>query len=358
MPPVILAINPGSTSTATALFEGDSLLAESRAESSGEPPAGRVAEQAPARAALVRGFLESNGHPLSACSAIAARGGPLEPVPGGVYRINGRMIEDARSERFVEHISKVACLIADELGGEARIPAFIVDPVSTDEFDPVSRISGHASLPRKSLTHALNMKRCARIAARGMGRAYEDLNLITAHLGGGVSIAVHHEGRMIDSVDANGEGPFSPERAGGLRADDLARMACESGRPFRDIRAELTKRGGLISHLGTADAREIERRITAGDGRARLVFEALAYQVSKHILSLSAAVRGQVDLIIVTGGLANSHLITAWIEDRVRVLAPVRVMAGSHEMEALRDGVLRVLEGTERPRVYPTGEYE
>lgn len=202
------------------------------------------------------------------------------------------------------------------------------------------------------------MKRTAREFARTLGRSYESLNLITANLGGGASIAVHHRGRMIDSVDANGDGPFSPERSGGLRADSLARMAVESGKDFAALRKLLTRQGGLVSHLGTNDARAIEKRIQDGDAHAKTVYEAMAYHVAKHICALAAAVSGQVDGVILTGGLARSAMFTEWVRRRVEFLGPVEVYPGEAEMAALREGVARVLAGEESARVYPTGEVE
>jgi len=356
----ILVINPGSTSTRTALYEGETVLAEQELVCSPDQldRCRRVADQGDFRTAQVRAFLRAAGRTLSDCDAVAARGGPLRPVRGGVYRVNAAMLADAAGDQFIEHVSKLACLIADHLCRGTGVPCFVVDPVSTDELADLSRISGLKELPRKALTHALNMKRTAREFARRLGRPYESLNLITAHLGGGTSIAVHHRGRMIDSVDANGEGPFSAERSGGLRADSLARMAVESGKDFAALRRLLTRQGGLVSHLGTSDAREVERRIAAGDAHARLVYEAMAYQVAKHIGALAAAVEGQVDGIILTGGLARSAMVTEWIRRRVAFLAPVEVVPGEAEMAALREGVARVLAGEESARVYPTGEAE
>ena len=356
----ILVINPGSLSTRTALFEhmapvADEFLACPADELTA---CATVLDQAPMRTRHVRDFLARHGRTVGECDAIAARGGPLRPVPGGVYRVNDALLADARSDRFVEHVSKVACIIADALGRDAGRPAFIVDPVSTDEFDSISRVSGLPAVPRKSLVHALNLRAVARAYAAEIGRPYAELNLITAHLGGGCSMAVHARGRMIDAGDANGEGPFSPERSGGLRVDDLARFVIESGKPFKEIRGLLTRRSGLVGHLGTADAREVEARVAAGDQAARLVYEAMAYGMAKHICALAAAVNGRVDAILLTGGLARSEMLVRWIEQRVSFLAPVRTYPGEREMQALRDGVARVLAGEEPARVYPSGEFE
>ena len=358
--PTILAINPGSTSTRTALFEGDRLLAEEELACSPKELArcAKISDQVGFRTEQVQSFLREIGKPVSVCDAVAARGGPLRPIPGGVYRVNDAMLADAWSEDFVEHASKLACVIADRITKGAGVPSFIVDPVSTDEMAEISRISGLKELPRQALTHALNMKRTARLFAKKVGRPYESLNLITVHLGGGASIAVHHRGRMIDSVDANGEGPFSPERSGGLRVDSLARMAVESGKDFPAIRSMLPRKGGLVSHLGTTDSPEIERRILKGDKHAELVYSAMAYSIAKHVCALSAAVSGKVDGVLLTGGLARSEMITGWVRERVSFLGPVEIYPGEDEMAALREGVARALAGEEVVKVYPTGEPE
>lgn len=358
--PRILVINPGSTSTKTALYEGERAVSEKSLDCSQEEIAHceRVVDQVGIRTAHVVATLTDGGFSVKDLDGIAARGGPLRAVPGGVYRINGKMLADARSEEFTEHVSKIACLIAEEIGAKYDIPRFIVDPVSTDEYDDLSRVSGLKECPRKSLTHALNMKSVARAYAKAHGRQYADCRVITAQLGGGTSLAVHIGGRMIDSLDANGEGPFSPERSGGLRVDSLAKLATGAGRDFAGVRKLLTREGGLTSHLGTSDARVVEERAAAGDERARFVYEALAYSISKSICALAAAACGRLDAVLITGGLARSKMLTDWIAERVSFLAPVTIYPGEFEMPALRDGVLRALSGEERVRVYPTGEFE
>ncbi len=358
--PIILVINPGSTSTRTALYEGETLLAERELRC---PPeqiglCDKIIDQIDFRTEQVREFLTQAGRKVSDCAAIAARGGPLRPVPGGVYRVNQAMLDDARSEHFIPHASKLACLIGDELGRAGGVPCFVVDPVSTDEMADLSRISGLKELPRKGLTHALNLKRTARQFAAKLGKPYESLNLITAHLGGGASIAVHTGGRMIDSVDANGEGPFSPERCGGLRSDSLAKLVATGGKDLHAIHKLLLTQAGLVSHLGTNDSRAVEQRATEGDAHARLVYEALAYGVAKHICALAAAVNGKVDGVLLTGGLARSQMIVEWIRKRVEFLGPVEVYPGEHEMAALQEGVARALAGLEPVKVYPTGQVE
>jgi butyrate kinase len=335
----------------------------------------RLSDQIGFRTGQVQAFLASAGRTVSQCDAVAARGGALRPVPGGVYRINEAMLQDARGDNFVQHVSRLACIIAHDLVAQPfeavhaqagkpvlpnratpGVPCFVVDPVSTDEMADIARVSGLKELPRQALTHALNMKRIARQFARTTGKPYESLNLITAHLGGGASIAVHQGGRMIDSSDANGDGPFSPERAGGLRADSLAKYVLESGKDFRTIQAMLTRDSGMKSHLGTTDSKVIEERVRAGDAQARLVYEAMAYSVAKQICGLAAAVCGKLDGVILTGGLARSEMLVEWIRQRVQFLGPFSVYPGENEMAALAEGVARALSGEEPIKVYPTGE--
>jgi butyrate kinase len=356
--PVILVINPGSTSTRTALYEADRILAQQELACEARDLAAckKMSDQIAFRTQHVRAFLASAGRAVSQCDAVAARGGALRPVPGGVYQINEAMLQDARGDNFVQHVSRLACIIAHDLCQGTHVPCFVVDPVSTDEMADIARISGLKELPRQALTHALNMKRIARQFARTLGKPYESLNLITAHLGGGASIAVHRGGRMIDSSDANGDGPFSPERAGGLRADSLARYALESGKDFRAIQALLTRDSGMKSHLGTTDSKAIEERVRAGDTQARLIYEAMAYSVAKQICGLAAAVCGKLDGVILTGGLARSEMLVEWIRQRVQFLGPFSVYPGENEMAALAEGVARALSGEEPVKVYPTGE--
>jgi len=358
--PKILAINPGATSTKLALFEGEQIVSEQQFRCCPRELEEfiKVVEQVAYRTGQVVHFMEQAGVKPADLDAIAARGGPLRPVPGGVYRVNSAMVEDASGGDFTEHVSKIACLIAFELSSEYGIPSFIVDPVSTDEYAPISRVSGLAEIPRKSLTHALNMKAAARYYAKEKGRRYDELNLITVQLGGGISVAVHEKGGMVDSVDANGEGPFSPERAGGLRADDLVRFVLDSGLDAVALRKKLTRTGGLVSHLGTTDAVDIEKRIEDGDAQALFYYQAMAYTVAKSIGSLAPAVCGKLDAILLTGGLARSEMLIKWITERVSFLAEVKCFPGEFEMQALAEGAMRVITGQEQAKIYPSGKVE
>jgi butyrate kinase len=356
----VLVVNPGSTTTKVAVFaDGREVLArEIVARPEDLAAAGPTLDQLPFRLRLVEYELAAAGLAGEALAAVIGRGAPLAPVPAGTYRVNPAMLADARSDRYIDHASRLGCLMAEALARPRGIPAFIADPVSVDEYDEISRISGLPGLPRRSLTHALNIKSAARRYAAEAGRPYGELNLLIAHLGGGISVAVHHRGRMIDSADANGEGPMSPERSGALRVDDLVDL-CFSGQHDRaGLKRLLTRGSGLAGHLGTTDAVEIEKRIAAGDAKARLVYEAMAYMVAKHIAGLAAAVAGRVDAVILTGGLARSDFLVKCIRQRVGFLGPVTVYPGENEMLALFQGAERVLTGREKARVYPTGEEE
>jgi butyrate kinase len=362
----ILVVNPGSTTTRLAVFADGREVFSAEVEVPEEElsSSARTADQAPARMLAIRKSLEGAPPEGREFDAIAARGGPLAAVPGGTYRINAAMLEDARSPRFVDHASRLGCILADELvraragDGSANIPAFVVDPVSTDEYEPLARISGLPELPRKSLTHALSIKASAHRCAEELGRPISELGLLVAHLGGGISIAALDGGRMVDSVDANGEGPMSPQRSGGLRVDDLVDM-CFSGNWTREeLKRKLTRGAGLVAHLGTSDAVEVERRATDGDERAGMIYEALGYQVSKHIAALAAVLRGRVDAVVLTGGLARSEMLVESVGARVSFLGNLVVYPGENEMRALYEGVRRVLCGEEPVRTYPSGEEE
>ena len=249
--------------------------------------------------------------------------------------------------------------MADEIASRAGIPAYIVDPVCVDEFDDIARVSGLPEIERRSLSHALNLKAVARRAAEDLSRPYSDLNLVVVHMGGGISVTAHRWGRMIDVNQAlDGTGPFAPERAGGLPVGDVVRM-CYGVHPYGDLELtyeemfrKLAGRGGLVAHLGTNNAIEVEARIDAGDARARLVYEAMAYQIAKEIGAMATTLKGRVDAIVLTGGLAHSEMLLGWIRERVSWIGPVMVYPGEDEMLALAQGALRVLRGEEKAKTY------
>lgn len=299
-------------------------------------------------------FLAKKNTALSALAAVVARGGLTKPLTGGTYKINERMLADLKSAKWGDHASNLGPILAYELAQEAGgIPAFTVDPVVVDELDDLARISGLPQLPRRSKFHALNQKAAARRAAKALACSYQELNLIVAHMGGGISIGAHKQGRVVDVNNAlDGDGPMSPERSGTLPAGDLIRL-CYSGRfTFQEMMQMVNGRGGLMAHLGTTNTKEIQQRVQAGDKKAELVFKALAYQVAKSICALVAILGNKPDAIVLTGGMAHSEMLTGWIKERVGFLAPVLVYPGEGEMEALAQGALRILNQKETPQVY------
>ncbi len=344
----ILAINPGSTSTKIAIYENET---ETRRESIEHPRSEiekykTIADQYPMRKEAVLAFLHAAGYSEGNFDAVVARGGTLPPVRSGAYRINRLMVETLRDRPQAEHVSNLAAMIAFEIAEGAGIPSFIYDSVAVDELDDVARLTGLAEIKRRSLSHALNMRAAAIRASARLGRPYGELNLIVAHLGGGITISVHRKGRMADIV-SDDEGPFSPERAGRLPALALIDL-CYSGKYEKAALKKLCRgAGGLVSLLGTADAQEVERRIAGGDREAELAYRALAYQVAKGIGELATVVDGQVDRVILTGGIAHSKLLTGWIGKSVGFIAPVEILPGENELESLALGALRVLRGQE-----------
>lgn len=344
----ILAINPGSTSTKIALFEND----EERFRTNIEHPAEEIAKyptigaQYEMRKSAVLQALTEAGHSLDSLSAIAARGACLPPLQGGAYRINQAMVDLIRNRPLIEHASNVSPLIAYELGEKQGIPSFIYDAISVDELDDLARVTGLPDLPRASISHALNMRAMAHKAAALAQRDYDAMNIIVTHLGGGITSSIHSGGRMIDIV-SDDEGTFSPERAGKAPSVRLVDL-CFSGQfDHATMRKKVRGKGGLLAHTGTSSAVEIERRIAAGDQAAARIYEAMAYQIAKDIGSLATVCHGKVDVIVLTGGIAHSTLLTNWIAERVAFIAPVRLLAGENELESLALGVARVLRGEE-----------
>ncbi|MHB1295545.1 MAG: butyrate kinase [Anaerolineae bacterium] len=351
----ILAINPGSTSSKVAVYEDSTLAFSAVVEHTLQDLARypSIIDQYPLRRDAVLQSLESAGISLASLHAVVGRGGMLQPIPSGTYGVNAAMLADLRRPTTRQHVSNLGSILAFEIAAPLGIPAFIVDPVTVDEFPPLARVAGLPNIQRRSESHALNTKAAARRAAQELGRPYAAVNLVVVHLGSGISVSAHTGGRMVDvNQGLDGTGPFSPERAGGLPVGDVMRMAFSGAYTPQDLYTLITRRGGLVAHLGTNDAREVERRIAEGDAHARLVYEALAYQVAKEIGLMATVLKGHVDAIVLTGGLAYSQMLVGWIEERVAWIAPVRVYAGQMEMAALAEGALRVLRGEEEPKEY------
>ncbi|MGB6369432.1 MAG: butyrate kinase, partial [Atribacterota bacterium] len=317
----ILVINPGSTSTKVALFSNEQLLFEKKIEHNNEElhVFHNIIDQYEFRLDIILNFLKEKGIDHSALDAIVGRGGLLKPIPSGTYRVNEKMLEDLRKGVSGEHASNLGGILAYGIAEEKlSTPAYIVDPVVIDEMKPVARISGMPEIPRISILHALNQKAVARKAALDLGKKYEKANFIVAHLGGGISVGIHCKGNVIDVNNAlNGEGPFTPERSGGVPVGALVEL-CFSGKFTKDeIMKKIKGKGGLVAYLNTNDVREVIKRIEQGDKKAKLILEAMAYQVAKEIGAAATVLKGQIDAIILTGGIAYTNEFVNMIRDRV-----------------------------------------
>lgn len=354
----ILVINSAYTTTRAALFEDDTCQLDDTLKHPTEELAAfdTVWDQFPFRRHALEEFLQANGVSLSMLSAVVARGGLMRPVEGGTYEINDAMLADLRAGLQGEHAANLGAALAYSLAREAKVPAYVVDPVAVDELDPVARLSGVPELPRRSLVHALNLKARARQAAAAAGKPLSSFRAVLVHLGRGISVAALRDGRMVDVTNAFEGGPFSPERAGTVPAGDLVRLAFGGRYTERELVRRLTAEGGLKAYLGTADVQEVERRVEQGDPVAVLVYEAMAYQVAKEIGAMATALEGSLDAIVLTGDLAASERLVDWIRDRVSFLGSILVYPGGDEMAALAAGALRVLRGEETLKTYPKGD--
>ncbi|HVP36340.1 MAG TPA: butyrate kinase [Terriglobales bacterium] len=351
----ILSINPGATSTKVSLSEDKNPLVIEVLRHSAEElkvfP--KTIDQLDYRKNLVVDFLKRNNFKISDLSAVVGRGGPFKPLASGTYRVNQKMLSDIRlGNVLADHVSNLGALIAYELTKDTQVPAFIVDPVSVDEMIPVARISGMPELERISLSHALNVKMVARKAASELGKKYEELNLVIVHLGSGISVTSHLQGQMIDVSNANDGGPLAPQRTGSLPATGLAKLSLSGKYTYAEMYDKITRKGGLLAHLGTENVEEIEKRIDSADQKAKLIYEAMVYQIAKEIGAMSTTLNGKVDAIVLTGGIARSDRLINMIKEKVGFLSQVRVFPGEDELEALTLGALRVLTGEEKEKEY------
>ena len=346
----ILAVNPGSTTTKVAVYENEELLMQETINHSAEDlaPFKTLADQFSFRKDTIVNLLKEKGFELESLNAVACRGGDLGPMDSGTYRINDDMVE--MSKNAGSHASNLGPVIGDDLSKTLGIPAFIVDPCCVDEFEDIARISGWPELPRRSIFHPLNQKAIARKVAADMGTTYEDLNLVVAHMGGGISIGAHRKGKIID-VNIGETGLFTPER-GYPSAYGLVTLCFSGNYTQEEISKKMMGNGGLYAYLGTKDAREVEAMINDGNEEAEKVYKAMGYQVSKNIGAVAAALQGQVDAVVLTGGLAYSKMLTGWITEYVEYIAPVKIYPGEKELESLAMGALRVLRKEEEPREY------
>lgn len=351
----ILAINPGSTSTKIAVFENENMVFEKTLRHSSEEIGKfeKISDQFEFRKSVIEEALAENEIKVEDLSAIVGRGGLLKPIAGGTYEVSENMIEDLKVGVLGEHASNLGGIIASEMGKEASAPAFIVDPVVVDEIKDVARISGMPEIERKSIFHALNQKAVARRIAKDMGKKYEEVNVIVAHMGGGVSIGAHKLGEVVDVNNAlDGEGPFSPERSGGLPVGDLVKLCFSKQFTLDELKKKIKGNGGLVAYLGTNDARDVEAMIEKGDQKAKLVYDAMCYQTAKEIGAMATVLEGKVDAIILTGGIAYSKYVVDYISERVGFIAPVKLVPGEDEMSALALGGLRVLRQEEVAKQY------
>lgn len=351
----LLIVNPGSTSTKIGVYEGEKeILEETLRHSSDE--IGRYAtifDQLNFRKDLILSILKEKNFDINTLDAVVGRGGMLKPIPGGTYKVTDELVEDLKIGVQGPHASNLGGILAREIGGELNVPSFIVDPVVVDELDDVARISGVPELPRRSKFHALNQKAVAKRFGKESGIGYENLNLIVTHMGGGVSVGAHKKGKVIDVNNAlDGDGPFSPERAGGVPAGDLIKM-CFSGKYSEsEIFSKIVGKGGCVAYLNTNDFRDVIKMSEEGNEEAQLIYDAFIYQVSKEIGAMSAVLEGNVDKIILTGGLAYSEKVVNDIKKRVGWISEVKAYPGEDELLALAQGAIRVLSGEEEAKIY------
>jgi butyrate kinase len=355
MPPkLILVINPGNTSTKVAVYDGATPCCVESIKHTDEELArfSDINAQKDFREELIYGFLQKKGIAPAAVWAVAARGGLLKPLASGTYIVNAAMIADLIEARKGSHASNLAAQIGYSIAAKTGIACYIVDPVSVDEAEPLARYSGHRLFSRVMLTHALNMKAVAKRFCREKGSDYQQVTLLVIHLGTGNSLSIHKNGRMIDAVNPSEEGAFSADRSGGLPTLQVARHICENNLSYKTFEKMVFGSGGLFSYLGSKDFLKIKDKYLEGDAETMEVVQAMAYQVAKEAGALSTVVNGRVDAILITGGIAFNEFFTELIRQRIQFIAPVHVYAGEDEMQALAEGVARVLSGEETAKTY------
>ena len=350
----ILVINPGSTSTKIAIFEDEKLIYDKNPSHSLEEleKYEKVTDQYDLRKEVILECLAEAGIDPRDLDACVGRGGLLRPLDGGTYRVSEKLLADAHAGVSGEHPSNLGSILANEIASKFGKPSFIVDPVVVDEITDVARISGHPLMPRRSIFHALNQKAMVRKYARENGTKYSDVNVIVAHMGGGISIGMHNHGRVVDVNNAlDGEGPFTPERSGTLPVGKIIELCFSGQYSLKEMKQMAKGKGGVIAYFGTNDMKALEDR-RFDEPEVQLIVDAMAYQVAKYIGSMATVVSGKVDAIILTGGIAYSKYMTGEIKNRVEFIAPVHVYPGEEEMSALAGGALRVLRGEEEAKTY------
>jgi butyrate kinase len=350
-----LIINPGSTSTKIGVFEDETLLFEETLRHSTEEIAkyASIVDQKDFRKEIIINLLKEKNFDINSLNMVVGRGGMLKPIPGGTYAVSDDLLEDLKIGKQGQHASNLGGILAREIGDSIGVPSYIVDPVVVDELEPVSRYSGVPELPRTSVFHALNQKAVAKRYAKEVGKAYDSMNLIVVHMGGGVSVGAHKLGKVIDVFNAlDGDGAFSPERAGALPTGALIKL-CFSGKyTEKEVYKMAVGNGGFNAYCGTNDMRDVDKMVDEGDAHAAEVREAFIQQVAKDIGSMACVLKGKAEQIIVTGGIAYDKDVISGLKERCEWIAPFTVYPGEDELLALVQGGLRVLNGEEKAMVY------
>lgn len=350
-----LIINPGSTSTKIGVFEDETLLFEETLRHSTEEIGqfASIVDQKDFRKNIITTLLAEKNFDMKSLNMVVGRGGMLKPIPGGTYAVTDELLHDLEIGKQGQHASNLGGILAREIGDELGIPSFIVDPVVVDELIPIARYSGVKELPRTSVFHALNQKAVAKRYAKECGKSYDSLNLIVVHMGGGVSVGAHEKGMVIDVFNAlDGDGAFSPERAGAVPAGALIKMCFSGEYTQKEVYSKIVGKGGLNSYMGTNDMRDVLKAINEGSAEAKELFDAFILQVTKDIGSMACVLKGKVDRIIVTGGIAYGQPVIDALKERAEWIAPFTVYPGEDELLALVQGGLRVLNGEEAAKEY------
>jgi len=351
---VVLAINPGSTSTKMALYNRQGPIKVEKIDHSGTEICNMMSilEQLPLRVEIIKKTFTPwlEGYKLV---AVVGRGGLVKPISGGIYTVNADLMDDTINCKYASHASNLGASIAHGIARDYKVSAFVVDPVTVDEFIPEARISGVPEIQRKSRLHALNVNACVRKEATRQGKSIKDVKFVVAHLGGGITVAAVDGGQIIDCNDAlMGMGPFSPERAGALPLEPLIKMAMSGSYSFKDLYRKFTKNSGLKGYLGTGDVREVLDRIDHGDEEAALVYRAMIYQVAKEIGAMATTLKGVLDGIIITGGIAHSERVVNDLAERIKFIAGISVHPGENELESLAAGGFRAIDGEQEVQIY------
>jgi butyrate kinase len=350
-----LIINPGSTSTKIGVFEDETLLFEETLRHSTEEIAkyASIVDQKDFRKQIILDLLAKKDFDMKSLQVIVGRGGMLKPIPGGTYAVSDELLADLKVGVQGQHASNLGGILAREIADSIGVPSYIVDPVVVDELMPISRYSGVPELPRTSVFHALNQKAVAKRYAKEQGKAYDSLNLVVVHMGGGVSVGAHEKGQVVDVFNAlDGDGAFSPERAGAVPSGALIKMCFSGQYTEKEVYKKIVGNGGFNAYVGTNDMRDVEKMVLDGDEKAAETREAFIMQVAKNIGSMACVLKGKVDQIVITGGIAYDKVVVSGLKERAGFIAPITVYPGEDELLALAQGALRVMNGEEKAMVY------